>query len=310
MAASTVIFSRYLQIDLRYNPLTQTPVVIAAGRATRPGARRGVELTPSDPASCPFCEGHEDRTPPEVDAVGRPQGAQPDTPGWTIRVVPNKYPAFPGQEVAVHGPAHATRLADTAPGVAEAMGTAWSRRRDHHIAAGAGYVLCSINEGIEAGASLEHSHSQILPLSEVPPVPATEAASFAAAARCALCEMLDSTEPVATASGLAAVCPPWSRMPYETWIVPVGHAPRPVEPERLGSALLDVARRLGAVLGDRLAWNAVLHEGPPGDDSFHWHIEVLPRLTVAAAVELGAGVWVNVVDPADAAAELRATALP
>jgi UDPglucose--hexose-1-phosphate uridylyltransferase len=283
--------------------------VIAAGRATRPGARRGVEAAPSDPAACPFCEGHEDRTPPEVDAMGRPAGGLPDTPGWTVRVVPNKYPAFPGQEVAIHGPAHATRLADTAPGVAEAMATAWLRRRDHHLAAGAGYVLCSINEGIEAGASLEHSHSQILPLPDVPPLPAAEAASFAAASGCPLCELLAHGAPVGVAGGLAAVCPPWSQMPYETWIVPTAHAPHPDDPAQLGAAIRDAARRLGAVLGDRLAWNAILHDGPPGDNRFHWHVEVLPRLTVAAAVELGAGIWVNVTDPALAADELRATAL-
>lgn len=284
--------------------------MIAAGRATRPGARRGVELAPSDPSTCPFDEGHEDRTPPEVDDVGRPQGGLPDTPGWTVRVVPNKYPAFPGQEVAVHGPAHATRFAHTAPGVAEAMATAWFRRRDHHLAAGAGYVLCSINEGIEAGASLEHSHSQILPLAEVPPVPAAEAAAFAAAADCPLCQLLAATRPVVVARGLAAVCPPWSRMPYETWIVPTRHATRPADAEALGASIRDAATRLGGVLGDRLAWNALLHDGPPADTTFHWHVELLPRLTVAAAVELGAGIWVNVVDPVIAADELRAIALP
>lgn len=284
--------------------------MIAAGRATRPGARRGVETAPSDPAACPFCEGHEERTPPEVDAVGRPEGGLPDTPGWTVRVVPNKYPAFSGQEVAIHGPAHATRLADTAPGVAEAMATAWLRRRDHHLAAGADYVLCSINEGIEAGASLEHSHSQILPLATVPPLPAAEAAAFASAGGCPLCELLAATTPVTVAGGLATVCPPWSRMPYETWIVPTGHAPRPSRAAELGSTIRGAARRLGAVLGDRLAWNAVLHDGTPGDETFHWHVELLPRLTVAAAVELGAGIWVNVVDPEAAADELRAIALP
>ena len=99
-------------------------------------------------------------------------------------------------------------------------------------------------------------------------------------------------------------------MPYETWIVPTVHAPLPENPEPLGAAIRDTARRLGAVLGGRLAWNAVLHDGPPGDDTFHWHVEVLPRLTVAAAVELGAGIWVNVTDPATAAEELRAIPLP
>jgi len=284
--------------------------VIAAGRATRPGARRGVELEPSDPAACPFCEGHEDRTPPEVDAVGRPSGEPPDTPGWTVRVVPNKYPAFPGQEVVIHGPAHATRLSDTAPGVAEAMAEAWIRRRDHYLHDGAGYVLCSINEGIEAGASLEHSHSQILPVLEVPPIPAAEASAFAAADGCPLCDLVADTTVVAQTGGLAAVCPPWSRMPYETWLVPTTHQQRFTDPAPLGAALADAARRLRAVLGDRLAWNAVVHDGPPGDESFHWHVELLPRLTTAAAVELGAGIWVNVVDPATAASELRATILP
>ena len=98
------------------NPLTGVPVVIAPGRASRPGAAGRTTRT-SEAKSCPLCEGHEAMTPPEVLALGRAPGAAADSPGWQVRVVPNKYPAFAGQEVIVHGPAHITRYAELGAGV-------------------------------------------------------------------------------------------------------------------------------------------------------------------------------------------------
>jgi UDPglucose--hexose-1-phosphate uridylyltransferase len=101
-------------------------------------------------------------------------------------------------------------------------------------------------------------------------------------------------------------CPPWSRVPYETWIAPTEHEPRAPLDEALADAIADAVSRLRALLGPDLAWNAVVHDAPLTGEhpQHHWHVELLPRLTVAAAVELGAGIWINVVEPERAAREL------
>ena len=164
-----------MNADLRINPLTGRRVVVTPGRATRPGAT-GHTSRRDDGADCPFCEGHEHLTPPELEA-DRPQGP-PDSPGWTVRIVPNRYPALPGHEVTVHGPAHVTATADTAAGVLERAVAAWQRRRTVHHAAGAALVLAGINEGAAAGASLPHSHSQIVPFAELPGDALAQRAAF------------------------------------------------------------------------------------------------------------------------------------
>ena len=269
------------------------------GRAGRPGAT-GRTTRSGDPATCPFCEGHEALTPPELAAYGR-SGGGPDEPGWTVRVVPNKFPAFAGQEVVIHGPRHAAAVADLAAGVLAAAVEAWRDRREHHRAAGAGYLLAAINEGAAAGASLEHSHSQLVPFSAPPPAVASELASFARG--CPLCDPPSGV--VRRADGLVSFCPPWARMPYETWIVPEQHQPAAPLDAALATAIGDMAARFRVLLGAEAAWNAIVHDAPlRGDAPYHWHVELLPRLTVAAAIELGAGIWVNVVDPERAAAEL------
>jgi len=289
-------------LDLRTNPLTGETVLIVPGRAGRPGAQARTSRV-SDAATCPFCEGNEALTPPEVAAYGRAAGADRDSPGWLVRVVPNKYPAFPGHEVVVHGPDHLLSLADVSATVRETVVTAWRERRDVHLNAGAAYALVAINEGPAAGASLDHTHSQVIPFADVPPVLARETAAFADG--CPLCR--EPEHVVDERDGLVTFCPDWSRTPYEIWIAPRRHAERAPLDVALGTALAGAVTRLRGLLGRDLAWNAYLHESPAGAP-FHWHVELVPRLSVAASVELGAGIWVNVVDPARAAADLRAVA--
>jgi UDPglucose--hexose-1-phosphate uridylyltransferase len=291
-------------MDLRRSPLTGVPVIVAPGRSARPGAL-GRTTRIADAATCPFCEGHEAMTPPEVLALGR-AGHAPDTPGWTVRVVPNKFPAIPGQEVVIHGPAHVTAFADLPESVVHAALEAWGLRREHHRAAGAAYLLAAINEGPAAGASLDHSHSQLVPFADVPPATADEMPAFAPP--CALCAAAAAEDgrTIRHTGGLRTFAPRWSRFAYELWIVPDAHGEDVAAPAVLAPALLDATRRLRAVLGDGLAWNAVLHAPPlRGSDPYHWHVEIWPRLAVAASVELGAGIWVNIVDPDIAAHELR-----
>jgi len=262
--------------DLRRDRLTGRWIAIAPARAKRPGASTPVA---DELESCPFCAGREDRTPPQTLVVG-------DGPtGWGVRVVPNLYPALERQEVVVHGPVHRRSIGDVDDATLDLVAEAWQRRaRDT-----GGNVFAFVNEGQEAGASLPHSHSQLAWLPEQPPAVLAEAG-------------LPEIVPVLERDGLAAGCPVASRVPYELQIAPE-------EPEREGlrSDLLGPALRLLGELARRLRR---VHDGPPPfnawlHDGRHWHLELVPRTTRLAGLELGAGVYINAVAPEDAAARLR-----
>ena len=244
-------------------------------------------------------------TPPEVQAFGRADGAAADTAGWTVRVVPNKFPAIPGQEVVIHGPEHVLTFADLPAGVLATTAAAWQARREAHRGEAA-WTMVTVNEGPAAGASLDHSHSQIVPFPEIPPVVKVQADAFAE--QCNLCWALgvEDGRTVRHAGGLRTIAPAWSRFAYELWIAPDAHVAEPGWGE-LAAAIADAARRLRVVLGADLAWNCVVYAAPEDAERWHWHAEVWPRLTIPASAELGAGVWINIVDPNVAAEELSAS---
>jgi UDPglucose--hexose-1-phosphate uridylyltransferase len=249
---------------------------VAPNRRRRPGAAAGLieEPTEAELGECPFCTGREDRTPPESFRVG-------DAAAWTVRVVPNLYPAFERQEVVVHSPRHVRTFAELTDDEVAAVAEAWQARRDAARAEGFDYVHALINEGAAAGSSLPHSHSQLVWLRERPPEVARESGEASELLR----ELV-----VAERDGMRAVVHRAGRLPYETLIGG--------EPFVLGSALLllrELVARLRKIEGP-LPWNAWLHEG---------HIELVPRLSVLAGVELGAGIYVNTVAPEDAAEALR-----
>jgi UDPglucose--hexose-1-phosphate uridylyltransferase len=251
--------------------------------------------------SCPFCGGREDRTPPEVLALPR-EGRTPDAPGWLVRVVPNKYPAFEHHEVVIHSPEHKRSLTELGEAQLELVAEAWRLRADAAREAGYPHVFAWVNEGRTAGASLGHSHSQLVWLAEEPPLAAAEHGSGG----CRVCEYLrlerdEGERVVEERGGLILLCPRAGRAPYECLVAPVEHEPDPFASERLGGGLSLAAqalRRIHELEGPRPA-NLWLHE------SGHWHLEVLPRLTVFASVELGAGIYVNTLAPEDAARSLR-----
>ena len=246
--------------------------------------------------SCPFCEGREDRTPPEVLAL--PRDRAPDTPGWQVRVVPNKFPAFERQEVVVHAPRHVQSIAELDRRQLELVAEAWRVRAE--AAREAGQVLFAvINEGRAAGSSLPHSHSQLVWLDEEPPVSRAERRIA-----CRICDYLgreldEGTRVVEQRDGLVLLCPYAGRAPYECLIAPHEHEADGFGP-RLGAALDLSAEVLRPLAEDApRPMNLWLHE------SGHWHLELLPRLTVFASLELGAGYFVNTIAPEDAAAQLR-----
>ena len=275
--------------------------MIAPQRAKRPGAK---DVQPESPPSaeelerCPFCEGREDRTPPEVFAVS-PAEREPDTPGWLVRVVPNLYPAFEHQEVIVHSPRHVRSLAELSDEELEALATAWSARLEAARAEGR-WPHLFVNEGQEAGASLPHAHSQLAWLPEAPPAVAAELPNLSKDG-CALCEVLaDGTLEIAFDSTVTLRSASAPRVPYEALIAPTDHAAFPSEPDLAASLRLlrHAVGRLHEHEG-RIALNVWLHAGE------HWHVEIVPRISELAGIELGAGLYVNWLTPEEAAARLR-----
>jgi len=257
------------------------------------------EPTQAELDECPFCEGREDRTPPETYAIA-PPGREPDTPGWQVRVVPNLFPALERQEVVVHVPRHARSLAELEESEVEAVARALHVRREAARAEGFSYVQVVLNEGRAAGSSLPHSHSQLFWLREPPPAVLDELPRLQVCG-CGVCEILrEESLEIALHGDVVMHAASAGRAPYELVIAPREHAAEPTEETLAAAALLlrDSIRRLRAAEGP-VPLNAWLHTGG------HWHLELVPRLTVFAGLELGAGIYVNSLPPEEAAQRLR-----
>jgi UDPglucose--hexose-1-phosphate uridylyltransferase len=327
--------------ETRVDPLTGLRAIIAADRAARPGGwALGPEGPPAiDRDSDPFAEGNEDRTPPEVFALREP-GTAPDTPGWHVRVVPNLYPALsadgPGaggplpshapdlftaiaargaHEVVINAPDLVTSLADlTAGQVADATGV-WAARMRAHADAACLHLL--VNERAEGGASLPHTHAQLYAMDFVPAQLARERERFGAyATRTMGGNLLQDLvqEEVRLRERLVAIddeavllAPYASRLPYQLLLAPRRPRARYEEEDApRGAALLhDALNRLRRVLGFMPPLNLWVRTAPLGADHFCWRIDIVPRLTHLAGLELGTGVHLNIVAPERAAAELR-----
>jgi UDPglucose--hexose-1-phosphate uridylyltransferase len=332
--------------ELRLDPLTGLRAIVAGERATRPGGEFSCEPRPElDPESDPFLEGHEDRTPPELYAI-RDEGGDPDTPGWRVRVVPNLYPALSDRaaagepvdplsdgrgmpdlfsarpavgahEVIVNAPDAVTSLAALETEQVEVAMGVWRERMRTH--AEAPYVHLILNEGREAGASLPHTHAQLYALPFVPAAVARERERFTAyfertQGRNLLEDLLQEEvrrreRVVAIDDAAVAICPFAARTPFQVMIVPRTPQPRFEDPGPLPAALLqDVLRRLERVLGALPPLNMWVRTAPSGAGSFCWRIDLLPKLTQLAGLEMGAGVHLNVLPPERAAEMLRGPA--
>jgi UDPglucose--hexose-1-phosphate uridylyltransferase len=290
---------------------------------------------PLDPSSDPFAEGNEDRTPPEVYAV-RPNGRPPNGPGWTVRVVPNLYPALsqnpqPKQrdanpdlfwsaaasgshEVVINAPDSVTSLADlTAEQVAAAVEVWRERMRAHTEAA---YVHVIVNEQREAGASLAHTHAQVYALDFVPAAIARERERFGAYATRTMGgnlladlvqEEVRRRERLVAIDGDTVLMTPYgSRVPYQLLIAPRTPRMRFEDDGPSGAQMLHQAlRRLARRLGSSPPLNLWVRTAPRDAEHYCWRIDIVPRLTHLAGLELGAGVNLNIVAPERAAAELR-----
>jgi UDPglucose--hexose-1-phosphate uridylyltransferase len=216
--------------------------------------------------------------------------------------------------VIVHVPEHLSSISDlSAEQTALAM-DGWRERA--RALADSAYVHIMVNEGQAAGASLEHTHAQAYGLGFVPTVVARERERFGAhntrtMGGCLLCDLLQEEvrrrDRVVAIDDEAVVLAPYAaRMPYELQLMPRAHERSFAETARTGAALLhDALARLRLTLGGPPPLNLWLRTAPRGAENFHWHIDVVPRLTQLAGFEFGTGVNVNIVAPERAAAELR-----
>ena len=349
--------------EIRLDQLTGLRTILSPARADRPFDFGGVPSAPNDDAreKCPFCEGREDRTPPETWA-DRPGGGDPDTPGWRVRAVPNLYPALAQtwedeaasapqggaetgegfaavgdplraasrgrepdlfraslatgfHEVVVNSPKHHTSLGQLDDAELAAAVSGW-RERMRAYAERAPYVQLIVNEGREAGASLEHSHAQLYALGFVPAAVARERERFVSynqhtmggdlLAEIASEEVRRRERLVAIDDDALLICPWASRSPFELRIVPRNPAASFEAGGEVGLGMLRVAlRALEARFEVVPQFNAWTITAPRDAESFHWHLDIAPRIGIRAGFEMSTGVELNVFPPERAAAELR-----
>ncbi|MFY9447617.1 MAG: DUF4931 domain-containing protein [Dethiobacteria bacterium] len=327
-------------------------VIIAADRVKRPetfACKGKYEIDhaalPERMESCPFCPGNEGMTPPEVLALGRREGT-PDSPGWRVRVVPNMFPAVragdgsagearPGEgaffyrepgcgvhEVLIETTAHNRHPGSISREQMRLVVDSYYRR--YQALSGnqtLRFIMIFRNHGREAGASIEHPHSQLIALPFIPGQVRMELEGaheyYLNRRECPYCRLLEEERRsgirmVAENSFFSAYMPFASRYPFETWLLPRRHQSsfldmEEKEREALAALLNEVLGRLSLVLDDP-PYNFYLHSAPlrlAALPHYHWHLELIPKLTATAAFEMGAGVFINVVVPEEAAAFLR-----
>ena len=332
--------------ELRKDPIVGRWVIIATDRARRPTdfIRERVQIRGS--GFCPFCYGNESKTPPEILAY-RSDGSRPNSPGWNLRVVPNKFPALGiegtlnrqgeglydkmngigAHEVIIETPEHRTTMAALPAAQIESVLWAYRDRildlkKDTRFK----YMLIFKNFGEAAGASLEHTHSQLIALPVVPKRVQEEVTGardyYSYKERCLFCDVIrqefsSGVRLVAENEKFFAVCPFAPRFPFELWIIPKEHQSSFEESSRtefqhLAALLKDMLGRLEAVL-DHPAYNYIIHTSPVPDgvnDYYHWHLEIMPKLTNLAGFEWGTGFYINPTPPEEAAKFLREAAPP
>jgi UDPglucose--hexose-1-phosphate uridylyltransferase len=327
--------------ELRKDPITGRWVIISTERRKRPTDFRLESVHIAPDAACPFDEGHEGMTPHEILAFRR-NGGGPDGPGWDLRVVPNQFPVLRvegtldrqgeglfdkmngigAHEVIIESPRHEDTLASMSEAAVEQVLWAFRERvRDLKQDRRFRYIIIFKNHGAAAGASLDHTHSQLIALPIVPREVRDEVdgahAHFESKERCVFCDIVrqetaDGRRVILESADMVAIAPYAPRFPFETWILPRRHQAAYEEAQRSDYAALarligDILRRMNRVLRDP-PYNLLIHSAPlaePAGDYYHWHVEIIPKLTKIAGFEWATGFYVNPTSPEEAARVLR-----
>lgn len=325
--------------EIRKDLLRDNWVVIATGRAIRPTdlpvPAQGKALKAQ--GFCPFCEGNERVTPPEI-MVNRKPGTEENGPGWTVRAIPNKFTAFSlatefatktngiysfmtgfgSHEVVIETPEHDTELhQQPADKIAEIIEMLKRRHLDLAKDKRIKFIQTYKNKGLFGGASLGHSHMQIVSLPYVPDELKGLQSYAQATGKCLICDMLkqDQQDParlVMESENFFVMCPYAPRFAYETWVVPKKHArdfgslPADQIPE-LAGIVKKVLASMVDILNDP-SYNLVINTSPVNVENgpeTHWFIEIFPRLIVQAGLEVSTGYYMNLISPEWAAETLQ-----
>jgi UDPglucose--hexose-1-phosphate uridylyltransferase len=331
--------------ELRRDPVTGRWVIISTDRHKRPNDFLFERAKSTGRQQCPFCPGREPLTPPEVLSY-RQNGSMANTPGWDVRVVPNKFPALQvegtldragdgmfdrmngigAHEVIIETPDHLRTLASMSEPEIERVLSAYRDRvldlkQDRRLR----HILIFKNHGAAAGATLEHTHSQLIALPIVPDFVREELDGarhhFEHKQRCVFCdivrqELQDGHRVIGENADIVALAPYAPRFAFETWLLPKRHSARFEEVARhdyesLARLLKSVLMRMDRAL-ESPAYNMIVHTSPFSEDVaelYHWHVEILPKLTKVAGFEWGTGFYINPTSPEEAARVLRAVKL-
>lgn len=328
--------------EIRKDYIDDKWIVISAERAKRPDQWKEKSSGAQVKRSCPFCYGNEHMTPPEVLAY-RQGRTSPDSPGWDVRCIPNKFPVLRRKgelvrrtvqifnqmngigdhELVIETPNHDKTIATLPYTQVEKIINAYQDRykelcRDKRIK----YTLIFKNHGLEAGASIEHPHSQIIATPIIPKrivEETTNARDYyeATGGNCIYDDIIENeieqkSRVIVSNQEFIALCPFASSFPFEVWIIPKRHLPSfgdisGKERKALAKFLKFILERIYKIL-DNPPYNYIIHTAPcDGKDhrSYHWHIEIIPRLTRIAGFEWGTGFYINPLPPEDAARFLR-----
>lgn len=326
--------------ELRKDPITGRWVIISSERGKRPSDFQP-EQAKGKSGFCPFCPGNESSTPPEILSY-REIGSIPNGPGWSLRVVPNKFPALQiegnldksgeglfdkmngigAHEVIIETPEHHTSLANLPLKKIEDIFWAYRDRimdltKDQRFK----YILIFKNEGEVAGATLEHGHSQLIALPIVPRQVSDEINGaghyFEFKERCIFCDIIRQEQDsgrrlIAENNHFVALAPFAPRFPFETWILPKRHNASFEHSQAADFENLAKIMKLSLLKIDKVLnippYNFMIHTCPIKnhiEEFFHWHIEIIPKLTRIAGFEWGSGFYINPTTPEEASSFLR-----
>ena len=328
--------------QLRRNPINGRWVIIGveSGPKTPEEFERDVPIK-DQKENCPFCPGNESKTPPQIIATLQ-SSSQSHGASWATRVVPNRFPALQREgelekngvgiydrmngigahEVVIEHPDHEKQMTDITEQELEKVILTYRDRcidlaKDKRFK----YLLIFKNHGFSAGASLGHSHSQLIALPVVPKNVKEEINGaeqyMEYRERCVFCDIIlqerkDGVRLLDENRYFVSFCPFFPRFPFETWILPKEHQADFNETHQeeiihlarlLRSALVRMKKRLHDP-----SYNFMLHTAPldgSGADAYHWHLEIIPKLTRVAGFEWGSGFYINPIPPEDAARWLK-----
>ncbi|HLG19037.1 MAG TPA: galactose-1-phosphate uridylyltransferase [Bdellovibrionota bacterium] len=325
--------------EFRKSTITGRWVIIAEERSNRPNAFRHYPIEDDPAESCPFCPGHEQMTPAPVLTYSAPGGTNS---AWSLRVVPNRFPALRiegeldqrpsgiydkmhglgAHEVVVETPEHQTDMAHYGlPQMVQVFQAYRDRMSDLFKDRRFTYVLAFKNFGSAAGATLSHSHSQLIALPVLPTQLEREIAGASKyhefRGRCFFCdavaqELIAGERIVVQNDHFVAFTPFASRFPFELQIIPKTHGAfywtlTRNQMEGFAEILRDVLRRYKLALKNP-PYSYMIHTAPPDyrtPEVFHWHAEIMPKLTEVGGFEWGSGFYINPKPPEEAARILR-----